>query len=311
MTDSSELYEITGELGNIPEGLDLVVGLTGFTDAGGAVAQIGEYILENLSNRVIAEFDTDALLDYRARRPVIYFDQDHLSDYQPPVLRLYLMQDELNQPFLFLNGFEPDFRWEGFTKSVIDLIGLLKIKTTTSVHAIPMPVPHTRPIRVTVSGNRLELIDALSVWKPHTQVPANAMHLVEFRLQELTHPVAGFALLIPHYLADTEFPLAALGGLESISAATGLIFPTDKLREEGRVFLSKIDEQVGTNGDLEKLVGTLEERHDAYMQGTPLKSPLTDEDGELPSADEIAEELEKFLAIRRAGDDDAGPSLGL
>jgi hypothetical protein len=47
------------------------------------------------------------------------------------------------------------------------------------------------------------------------------------------------------------------------------------------------------------------------MQGTPLKSPLTDEDGELPSADEIAEELEKFLAIRRAGDDDAGPSLGL
>jgi hypothetical protein len=80
MTDSSELYEITGELGNIPEGLDLVVGLTGFTDAGGAVAQVGEYILENLSNRVIAEFDTDALLDYRARRPVIYFDQDHMSD---------------------------------------------------------------------------------------------------------------------------------------------------------------------------------------------------------------------------------------
>ena len=227
------------------------------------------------------------------------------------MLRLYLVQDELNQPFLFLNGFEPDFRWEAFTSSVIDLIGRLKIKTTTSVHAIPMPVPHTRPIRVTVSGNRVELIDALSVWKPHTQVPANAMHLVEFRLQEVAHPVAGFALLVPHYLADTEFPLAALASLESISAATGLIFPTDKLREEGRVFLTKIDEQVGTNGDLEKLVGTLEERHDAYMQGTPLKSPLTDEDGELPSADEIAEELEKFLAIRRAGDDDSGPSLGL
>lgn len=207
MTDPSVLYNITGELGNIPEGLDLVVGLTGFTDAGGAVGQIGDYILDNLSNRVIAEFDADELLDYRARRPIIYFDQDHLSDYQPPALRLYLVQDELNQPFLFLNGFEPDFRWEGFAASVVELIGRLSVKTTTSVHAIPMPVPHTRPIRVTVSGNRLELIDALSVWKPHTQVPANAMHLVEFRLQELGHPVAGFALLVPHYLADTEFPL--------------------------------------------------------------------------------------------------------
>ena len=311
MTDPSVLYNITGELGNIPEGLDLVVGLTGFTDAGGAVWQIGDYILDNLSNRVIAEFDADELLDYRARRPIIYFDQDHLSDYQPPALRLYLVQDELNQPFLFLNGFEPDFRWEGFAASVVELIGRLSVKTTTSVHAIPMPVPHTRPIRVTVSGNRLELIDALSVWKPHTQVPANAMHLVEFRLQELGHPVAGFALLVPHYLADTEFPLAALASLESISAATGLIFPTDKLREEGRVFLTKIEEQVGTNGDLEKLVGTLEERHDAYMQGASMKSPLTDEDGELPSADEIAEELEKFLAIKRHGDNDQGSPLGL
>jgi hypothetical protein len=306
MKNPSELYEITGELGNLPEGLHLVAGLTGFTDAGSAVSQLGEYILENLNNRIIAEFDADILLDYRARRPIIYFDQDHLSDYQPPSLRLYLVHDELNQPFFFLQGFEPDFQWEAFSAAVIQLVQLLKVKTTTWVHAIPMPVPHTRAIGVTVSGNRLELIDALSVWKPHTQVPANALHLVEYRLQELGHPIAGFVLLIPHYLADTEFPLAALSSLESISAATGLIFPTDRLREEGREFVLKIDEQVENNQDLERLVGTLEERHDAYMEGTSLRSPLTDEDGELPSADEIAAELEKFLAIKRHGDDSPG-----
>jgi hypothetical protein len=38
------------------------------------------------------------------------------------------------------------------------------------------------------------------------------------------------------------------------------------------------------------------------MEGSTLRSPLTDEDGELPSADEIAAELEKFLAIRRTKD---------
>ena len=67
-----------------------------------------------------------------------------------------------------------------------------------------MPVPHTRPIGVTVSGNRTELIDAMSVWKPTTQVPANALHLVEYRLQALGHPTASFVLLIPRYLSDTE-----------------------------------------------------------------------------------------------------------
>jgi hypothetical protein len=43
------------------------------------------------------------------------------------------------------------------------------------------------------------------------------------------------------------------------------------------------------------------------MQDNPMRSPLTDEDGELPSADSIAAELEKFLAFRQAADDDETP----
>jgi hypothetical protein len=167
-----------------------------------------------------------------------------------------------------------------------------------------MPVPHTRPIGVTVSGNRTELIDSMSIWKPHTQVPANALHLLEYRLQQLSYPIAGFILLIPHYLADTEYPAAAVAALDSISAATGLIFPTDRLRQEDREFVANIDEQVAGNPELGRLVGTLEERHDSYMEDTQLRSPLTDSDGELPSADEIAAELENFLAFRRHGDEE-------
>jgi hypothetical protein len=308
MRDPAGLYELNPDVTDVPEGLHLVAGLTGFADSGSVVTQISEYLLDTLDHRVVATFDTDTLLDYRARRPTIYFDQDHLSDYRPATLALYLATDEIGQQFLFLTGFEPDFQWERFTAAVLQLIGKYKVKTTTWVHAIPMPVPHTRPIGVTVSGNRVELIDSMSIWKPHTQVPANALHLIEYRLQEMGHPTVGFVLLIPHYLADTEYPDAAVKALESVSAATGLIFPTDSLREDGRDFLTKINAQVESNQELARLVGTLEERHDSYMEGNPLRSPLTDEDGELPTADEIAAELENFLAIRRNGDDDL-PSL--
>jgi hypothetical protein len=308
MRDPAGLYELNPDVTDVPEGLHLVAGLTGFADSGSVVTQISEYLLDTLDHRVVATFDTDTLLDYRARRPTIYFDQDHLSDYRPATLALYLATDEIGQQFLFLTGFEPDFQWERFTAAVLQLIDKYKVKTTTWVHAIPMPVPHTRPIGVTVSGNRVELIDSMSIWKPHTQVPANALHLIEYRLQEMGHPTVGFVLLIPHYLADTEYPDAAVKALESVSAATGLIFPTDSLREDGRDFLTKINAQVESNQELARLVGTLEERHDSYMEGNPLRSPLTDEDGELPTADEIAAELENFLAIRRNGDDDL-PSL--
>jgi hypothetical protein len=307
MRDPAGLYDLSQDIGDVPTGLHLVAGLTGFADAGSAVTQFSEYLLDTLEHVTVAQFDTDALLDYRARRPTIYFDQDHLSDYRPSTLNLYLAKDELQQPFLLLTGYEPDFQWERFTAAVLQLIERYQVKTTTWVHAIPMPVPHTRSIGVTVSGNRTELIDAMSVWKPRTQVPANALHLIEYRLQELAHPTAGFVLLIPHYLSDTEYPAAAVTALESVSAATGLIFPTDRLREEGRDFVAKIDGQVENNQELARLVGTLEERHDSYMQDNPLRSPLTDEDGELPTADEIAAELQNFLAIRRNGDEEPMP----
>jgi hypothetical protein len=299
MRDPDGLYDLSLEVAEVPLGLHLVAGLTGFADAGSAVSQLGEYLLDTLEVRENVTFDTDALLDYRARRPSIFFDQDHLTEYKPLKLSLYLAKDELGQPFLLLTGFEPDFQWDRFTQAVLQLVDRYQVKDTTWVHAIPMPVPHTRPIGVTVSGNRLELIDLLSVWKPRTQAPGNALHLLEYRLSAMGHPIAGFVLLVPHYLADTEYPMAAITALESISAATGLIFPTDRLREENRTFLAKVEDQVEGNQELQRLVGTLESRHDSYMEDNPLPSPLVDESGELPDADSIAAELEKFLASRR------------
>lgn len=304
MRDPRSLYELNPDV-SVPTGLPLVAGLTGFADAGAAVAQTTEYLLSTLDSTLVAMFDADELLDYRARRPIILFEGDHLGDYRPPKLQLRLAQDEIGQPFLLLTGYEPDFQWNRFGAAVLGLIDELGVSTVTWVNAIPMPVPHTRPISLTVSGNRPELTDAMSVWRPTTEAPANALHLVEYQLQALERPVTGFVLLVPHYLADTEYPTAALSAIEAISAATGRIFPTETLREQGREFRSRIDEQVGTNGELAKLVGTLEERHDSYMEDTVLRSPLTDEDGEVPSADEIAAELEKFLAFRRGRDGDA------
>ncbi|MCU1526826.1 MAG: hypothetical protein JWP75_589 [Frondihabitans sp.] len=307
MSDPASLYELSSDASGVPTGLPLVAGLTGFADAGSTVSQLTQYLLDTLDSELIATFDADTLLDYRARRPIITFDQDHIADYKASTLTLSLMRDEIGQQFLLLSGFEPDFRWEEFTQAVLGLVERYQVKTTTWVHAIPMPVPHTRPLGVTVSGNRVDLIESLSIWRPTTQAPANALHLVEYRLAETGHPTAGFVLLVPHYLADTEFPDAAVTALSSISAATGLIFPTDRLREEGREFMTKVDEQVQANHELSRLVKTLEERHDTYMEGNPLPSPLIGLDGQVPSADAIAAELEKFLS--RRGDDDSSGLL--
>jgi hypothetical protein len=299
-----DLYTFDESAPTVPTGLHLVAGLTGFADAGSAVAQVTTSILERLDTRLVAEFDPDALLDWRARRPVITFEHDHITDIEPPRLALHLVRDEIGQPFLFLSGYEPDFQWNRFVRAVTDLAAELQVVDTTWVQSIPMPVPHTRPVSLTVSGTRADLIESMSVWKPETQAPANVLHLVEHRLTELERQVTGLVLLVPHYLSDTEYPDAAVTALSGIAAATGLIFPTDALREEGREFALRVDEQVAGNAELQRLVAALEERHDTYMEGNPVGSPLTGVDGEVPTADAIAAELERFLADRRDASDD-------
>lgn len=293
----SKLYKMYGDIEAI-KGLPMVAMLSGFTDSGSTIGQISEHFFANLDNDIVLRFDNDELLDYRSRRPVLYFEKDHIESYEPQTLAIYKVLDEADQPFLLLEGYEPDMRWEAFAQSIVDLTKLLEVKNFTWVHAIPFPIPHTRPVGVTVSGNRNDMIERFSEWKPQTQVPGNVIHLLEFRLTEQGLPIAGFVLLVPHYLADNEVPKAALAGIEMITAATGLVFPTDQLREEASKFDSKVETQVSENAELAKLVQTLEQGY-ATGESGPSRAPIGKPTASPPTADELAEELEQYLTTMR------------
>ncbi len=290
----------------VPKGIPLIVALRGLSDAGGVVNQLESYLWDRHHPEEILRFNADLLLDYRSRRPVITFDEDHLVDYDPEELTLSLAHDELGAPFLVLSGFEPDFRWEQFIDTLLLLVHEFEVSVTVWAHAIPMPVPHTRPIRMTVSGSRDDLIETLSVWKPTTKLAASASHLLEYRLHSLGEEVASFALLVPHYLVNTEFPDALLAALDAFMAATGLLFATDAVREASAEFRAQVDSQIRENEESSEMVKSLESRYDAYMEDQNTRSPLVGEDGELPTAEQLASELERFLAQQR--DTDLGES---
>lgn len=283
----------------VPKGVPLVLALSGISDPGGVVSQLNEFLWANCAPEELIRFNADLLLDYRARRPMITFDEDHFVDYSPEELTLSLCRDQLGAPFLLLSGFEPDFRWEQFADAMLMLVDELEVSVTVWAHAIPMPVPHTRPLRATVSGSRDDLIEARSVWKPTTKLPASITHLLEYRLHSLGEEVVGFALLVPHYLAGNEYPDALLYALDSVMSATGLIFDTAEVGETARRFRDQVDSQIVENAESSEMLRGLEERYDAYIEDQHTRSPLVDEDGSIPTADQLASELERFLAQQR------------
>ena len=291
---------------DVPLGLPVLAGLTGFTDAGGTISQVADNIFANFDSELVVQFNNDELLDYRSRRPVMFFERDHIVSYDPPMLALHLVNDEAGNPFLFLSGYEPDFKWEAFTQAVADVLSLFAVASVTWVHSIPFPTPHTRPVGITVSGNRQDLIDAVSEWKPSTSVPGNVLHALEYKLTAMGFPMVGFVLLVPHYLSDSDYPEGAIAAFQQISSATGLVFRTDPLREESARFLKQLSKQVEENPELARIVQSLEQGYQSNSNA-PGRSAMSKPAPRVPSADEIAAELEDYLANMRRNDGDSQP----
>jgi hypothetical protein len=288
-----DIYALTPDA---PDGAELgepvlLHALTGFVDAGAAVRLAAEHLLQTGEPRLLARFDIDQLLDYRARRPLITFVGNRWTDYQEPVLDLHAMRDSTGTTYLLLTGPEPDLRWEAFVRGVLSLVRRFGVRLTIGLGAVPMSVPHTRPIGVSAHATRESLIADRPVWVGRLQLPGHASALTELRLGEAGHDAAGFAVHVPHYLARSEYPDAAAVLLEEISRMTGLALPTEALLDQGTQVREAVRSQIAGQPEVQALITSLEEQYDLFIG--------TDRSGtgliHIPSAEELGAELERFL----------------
>ncbi|MFE7777331.1 PAC2 family protein [Streptomyces sp. NPDC057445] len=308
MLDPQGLYEwepkglavVDMALAQESAGLVMLYHFDGYIDAGETGEQIVEALLESLPHQVVARFDHDRLVDYRARRPLLTFRRDRWTDYETPALEVRIVQDATGAPFLLLSGPEPDVEWERFAVAVRQIVERLGVRLSVNFHGIPMGVPHTRPVGITPHGNRVDLMPGRLSPFDEAQVPGSAESLVEYRLMQSGHDVLGVAAHVPHYVARSSYPDAALTAVEAITAATGLVLPgvAHALRAQAQRTQTEIDRQIGEGDEeLVTLVRGLEHQYDA-VAGAETRGSLVAEPVDLPSADEIGREFERFLAER-------------
>lgn len=295
MLDPRDLYETTDLAAEPLSEPVLVVALSGFVDAGNAARQVREHLLETAHPELVARFDVDQLHDYRARRPTMLFVEDHWESYDAPSLEVHRLTDAVGHHLLLLHGSEPDVQWERFAGAVQSLADDLGVRLTIGLNAIPMAVPHTRPTGVTVHASRPELLEGYEPWLQSVQVPGSAAHLLEFRLAQAGRASMGLAVHVPHYLAQTDYPSAAELLLTSVAKTAGLVLSTEGLHAAAERIRDEIDAQIGSVGEVADVVHALEAQYDAYVRGRE-GTNLIAGNGPLPTADELAAELERFLA---------------
>ena len=282
----------------------LLHSLTGFLDAGQAGRLAVSHVLEALEHRVVATFDLDDLFDYRARRPRMTFLSDHFASVDLPTLEMVEVRDTAGVPFLLLHGSEPDHAWQRLTEAVRSLVDHFGVRLTIGMHAIPWPVPHTRPVEVTAHATDAALVSGHTPWVGSLDVPGHLAGIIELHLGDTGHQAMGYAAHVPHYLVSAEYPSASVTLLNHAGQAGGLSLPTGELSDAADQALHEISAQIAQNPENVGAVEALEAQYDAVAASRQLDGAIEEGDEEdrpltasdLQSGDELAAQVERFLA---------------
>ncbi len=266
----------------------LVVALEGWVDAGLGAANAVASMLGSIKTEVIATFDTDELVDHRARRPVVRIENGVSTELRWPEIQIRCGQDVGGNDVCFLVGPEPDLRWHAFASDVVELSDHLGVRLAVGLGAFPAPAPHTRPIRLAATTTDPDLAARVGYINATIEVPGGIGAVLEHSFAAEGIQAVGLWARVPHYVAAMPFPAASAVLVDGLSRVAGLTLDASALHAAADETRGKVDDLIAQSSEHTAMVSQLEASIDA-AEGNPMDI------GEVPSGDQIAAELERYL----------------
>jgi hypothetical protein len=267
----------------------LVAAFDGWVDAAGASSAAADHLARG--GELVATFDADVLFDFRSRRPVLDIIDGTLQRLEWPSLEIHRIRAG-GRDALVLHGAEPDFRWRELGDDLLELALRLRVVEWVSLGAIPAAVAHTRPVPVMATASDDELLRAGEVKGPPglLRVPSACLSAVELTVAGAGVPTVGFYAQVPHYVGG-PYAAATVALLERLSRHLDVELPLGSFAEDAASQRERLDMAVEADDDVRAILERLEGG-----------------DGEeIPSGDELAAEIERFLRDRPG---DGGGAFG-
>ena len=268
----------------------LVMGMEGWIDAGFGATNAMAAIRSSIHTDPVVTFDGDLLLDYRSRRPTMRIENGVNTGLTWPAIELRAGADANGRDVLLLVGPEPDQQWRAFTNAVVELAVGFGVRIVVGLGAFPGPAAHTRPVRLSSTATAEALAGQIGFMPGVIDVPAGIHAALERGFALARIPAVGIWARVPMYVAGSAYPAASVALIEALERVTGVVADTTELRAAANVSRQRIDELIAQSDEHRAMVDGLERQTDAEE---PSATRLDIE--QLPSGDEIAAELERFL----------------
>jgi proteasome assembly chaperone (PAC2) family protein len=260
----------------------LVVALSGWVDAGlaggGTVAVLQEQ-LESV--RTFGRLDLSDLMDLQQTRPMVHLVDGVSREIAWP--QISLSAGHLGRDVVLCVGPEPSLRWRAVLGELVGLAEQLGVTAAFTVGGIPSMASHRRPVSVLATGTDADLVEAAGAWRQDYTGPTGAQSVLQVMLGDAGIPTLALWAQVPHYVAGGASPPAIRALLAKLRDLGGVSIDLDALDEQAQAYVERVEEGLAERPDVVEVIRAIE------------AGEAEDEDEELPSGDELASEIERFL----------------
>jgi proteasome assembly chaperone (PAC2) family protein len=280
-----------------PDGLRapaLVCGFKGWNDAADAASTAVTFVGGALEARRFATIDPEDFYDFQATRPRITLVDGDTREIVWPAVELFEARvPRAPRDLILLAGSEPSFRWGTFTKLIVELAEAIGTQLVVTLGALLADVPHTRPVSVTGLASDKALVSRLGLAPSSYEGPTGIVGVLHAACQRAGLPSASLWAAVPHYIAATPNPKAALALVRKLEGLVGVAVDASGLETAAADYDRQVNMAVQSDPDVQAFVERLEQA----------SSETDDEEqGPLPSGETIARDLQRFLRQRTEGD---------
>jgi proteasome assembly chaperone (PAC2) family protein len=266
----------------------LVAAFRGWNDAGDAASFAATHLGRTLAAEKIASIDPEEFYDFQAVRPEVRLVDGMTREINWPANEFWASRGHSGHDLLLFVGTEPNLRWRMFSELVVRVARKYGVQLVVTFGALLADVAHSRPVPITGTAADPALVERLGLTRSGYEGPTGIVGVLNDAFGKNGIDSASLWAAVPHYLAVTPNPKAALALIRKATELIGVDAETQELERATAAYEKRVSEMVAGDEDVEAYVKLLEQRTDnqALEEIDPSK---------LPSGDALAAELERYL----------------
>lgn len=279
----------------------------GWNDAAQSATIAARFLVNRFGGEKFAWFQSEEFFQYSDQRPHVRLDSGGSRVITWPANEFfYCKHPELSRDLVVGIGVEPQLRWKLFSQDVYDLIEKCGCRLAITLGALLAGDSHTEPIELVCLATERKLEERTGVAVTKYEGPTGIVGVIHTRFQDSKMPAVSLWANIPHYISSLPNPKGAFALLECVRNVSGISLDLGELERSASQFDAQIDEAIARDPKIMRYLSKIsdseddsEDEFEDFEQSDSLENAEEEEPEELPSGEQIVDEIENYFRRRK------------